>query len=111
MGRKLAYKILVQLIAADVEMGFALVDEAKAYRASGQPEFSSRVLQVAEDTVADIERRLQQLGNPESGPFHPLVTELRNEIAAVGRETSSFSIHYYQIFAFGKNASNLQHFS
>ena len=51
MGSKLAYKILVQLIEADVEIGFALVDEAKAYRAWGRPDCSSRVLQVAEDTV------------------------------------------------------------
>ncbi len=88
MGRNLADRILIELIEADVEIGFSLVDEAKDYRASGQPEFSSRILQVAEDTVADIERRLQRLGDSESGPFDSLVTELRNEIAAVERETS-----------------------
>lgn len=88
MGRKVADKIFVELIEADVEIGFALVDEAKAYRASGQPEFSWRALRDAEDIVADIERRLQRLGDSESGPFHPLVTELRNEIAALERDTS-----------------------
>jgi hypothetical protein len=88
MGRKVADKITIQLIEADVEIGFALVDEAKAYLASGQPEFSSRALQDAEDAVADLERRLERLGDSESGPFHPLVTELRNEIAALERETS-----------------------
>ena len=35
---KLTYKILVQLIEADVEIGFALVDEAKAYRGWGRPD-------------------------------------------------------------------------
>ena len=85
--RKLADKILIQLIEADVDIGFGLVDEAKAFRASGQPEFSSRALQDAEDIISDIEHRLQRLGDSESGPFLPLVTELRNEIAAVERET------------------------
>ncbi len=88
MERKLEDRILIELIEADVEIGFRLVDEARAYRASGQPEFSSRALQVAEDTVNDIERRLQQMGNSESWPFDPLLTELRDEIAAVERETS-----------------------
>jgi hypothetical protein len=88
MGRKVADKVRIQLIEADVEIGFALVDEAKAYCASGQPEFSSRALQEADDIVADIDRRLQRLGDSESGPFHLLVTELRNEIAALERETS-----------------------
>jgi hypothetical protein len=85
--RKVADQVLIQLIEADVDIGFALVDEAKACRISGQPEFSSRALQDAAAIVADIERRLQELGDSESGPFLPLVAELRNEIAAVERET------------------------
>ena len=88
MGRKVADRILVELIEADVEIGFRLVDEAKAYLLSGHPEFSIRVLQVAEDVVADIQRRLQRLGQSESWPFDPLVNELRDEIAAAGREAS-----------------------
>ncbi len=64
-----------------------MVDETKTYQVSGQPELTSRVLKVAEDIVADIERRLQRLEDSESRPFAPLVTELRNEIAAVERET------------------------
>ena len=82
MERKIADKVLIQLIEADVETGFALVDEAKAYRVSGQPECSWRVLQNAEAIIADIECRLQRLGEFESGPFQPLVVELRSEIAA-----------------------------
>ncbi len=88
MGGKVADKVFVELIEADVEIGFALVDEVKAYRAAGRTEFTSRALQGAEDILTDIERRLQRLGNFVSEPFHPLVTELRNEIAAVERETS-----------------------
>jgi len=86
MGGKLAYKILVQLIEADVETGFALVDQAKVLPCLGPAEFSSRVLQVAEDTVADIERRLQRLGDLNLDPFIPLLPNCAT--AAVGRETS-----------------------
>lgn len=85
--RTLADKVLIQLLEADVDIGFGLVDEAKAFRASGQSEFSVRALQDAEAVLRDIERRLQRLGESESGPFHPLLTELRNEIAAAGRES------------------------
>jgi len=62
-----------------------LVDEARACRASGQSQFSSRVRQDFEEIIADIERRLQRLGDSESRPFHSLITELRNEIAALER--------------------------
>lgn len=89
MGGKKAEKVSVQLIEAGVETGFALVDEAKAYHASGQPEFSSRARQDAEEIVADIERRLLRLGDGQSGPFYPLVTELRNEIASLQRPDSA----------------------
>jgi hypothetical protein len=83
--RKLIDQVLVQLVEADVDIGFGLVDQAKAYRANGQAEFSSRALQEAESIVLDIERRLQSLGEDEAGPFAALVAELRNEIAAVSR--------------------------
>lgn len=86
MGRTVADAMAIQLVEADVEIGFALVDQAKDYRASAQPEFM-RALQAAGAVVADIERRLQRLGDSESGPFHPLVTELRKEITALERET------------------------
>lgn len=87
MKRTLAEKILVEFIEADVETGFALVDDAKLFRASGQLALSGRALHDAEDAVSDIERRLQQLGASDAGLFHLLVTELRNEIAAAQRGT------------------------
>jgi hypothetical protein len=88
MVRKAADRMTIRLIEADVEIGFALVDEAKAYHASGRPEFSSRARRDAEDVVSAIQSRLQRLGESQSWPFHPLVAELRNEIAALERETS-----------------------
>ncbi len=85
MGRKVTDKVFVELIEADVEIGFALVDEAKAYRAAGQPELSTRALLNTEDILADIENRLLQLGDSGSGPFRLLVIELRNEITSLKR--------------------------
>jgi len=86
--RTLADKILIQLIEAEVESGFALIDDAEAYRTSGHAGLSWRALQDAEGVVEDIERRLQQLGDSASEPFQPLVNELRNEIASAERGLS-----------------------
>ncbi|ABF40359.1 hypothetical protein Acid345_1357 [Candidatus Koribacter versatilis Ellin345] len=77
---------LIQLIEADVDIGFSLVDEVRAYRLSGQPEFSVRAFQNAIEIVADIERRLQHLGGSGAEAFLPLLGELRDELAAVERE-------------------------
>jgi hypothetical protein len=88
MRRKIADQVRIQFIEADVDIGFGLVDEAKAYLVSGQPEFSSRALQNAAEVVADIECRLQQLGTYESGPFLPLVSELRKQIEAAAEEAA-----------------------
>jgi hypothetical protein len=88
MRRKVSEQVLVQLIEAEVESGFGLVDEAKAYRAQGNSEFSSRALQEAEAVVADIEERLAKLGDSDAAAFLPLVVELREQIAAAGRQES-----------------------
>ena len=82
MRRKVSDQVLVQLIEADVESGFGLIDEAKAYRIQGNSEFSSRALEEAEAVIADIERRLAQMGDSDAAPFQPLVDELREQIAA-----------------------------
>ena len=83
--RNVSEQVLIQLIEADVESGFGLVDEAKAHRIGGNGQFSTRALQAAEAIVADIEQRLAQLGSPGAEPFRPLVAELREQIAAAGR--------------------------
>jgi hypothetical protein len=61
-------KVLVELIEADVDIGFGLVDDAKVYRASGQAELTSRALQNAAGVLADVEERLKELEDFESGP-------------------------------------------
>lgn len=84
---KLKDKLLVDLIEADVDMGFGLVDDAKAYKMSGQTELTSRALQNATTVLADIERRLCDVGEPASALFQPLIAELRNEIAEADQRT------------------------
>ncbi len=86
MRRKVSDQVMVQLIEADVESGFGLVDDAKAHRMQGNGQFSSRALQEAEAVVADIELRLAQLGDPQAVAFLPLVAELREQIAAANRD-------------------------
>jgi hypothetical protein len=76
-------KILVELVEADVDIGFGLIDDAKTYLAAGQAGFTVRVLQDVAGVIADIQRRLQQLGEAESLPFQALLAELRAEIAAM----------------------------
>jgi len=83
MRRKASEQVMVQLIEADVDIGFSLVDEAKAYRADGNTAFSARALHDANEAVADIERRLAQLGDSQAHPFLPLLAELREQIASV----------------------------
>ena len=45
-----------------------------------------RSLQEADVIVLDIEQRLAKLGDSEAAPFLLLVAELREQIAAAGRE-------------------------
>jgi hypothetical protein len=84
--RKAVDQVLIQLIEADVDIGFGLVDEARAYRFSGQLDFCLRALQDAGEIVADIERRLAQQGESGSWPFLPLLAELRSQIAAASHD-------------------------
>ena len=74
-------KLQVELIEADVEIGFGLVDDARAYTASGQPELTARALQTAATVLADMERRLHEMGESASAPFQALIVGLREEIA------------------------------
>jgi len=87
LRRTVAEKVRIEFIEADVDIGFSLVDEAKACRAAGQPQFSSSALQQAAEILAKIELRIQQLGATEAAPFALLIAALRDEIAAVERET------------------------
>lgn len=75
-------QVLAQLVEADVEMGFALVDDTLSHQLRGDSDFSTRALAAADEVVRDIEQRLQQLGAGRSEPFQPLLAELRRQIEA-----------------------------
>ena len=76
----LSARIQRDLIEADVEQGFGLVDLAEAACLSGDIAGSARILDEAGQIVADIEDRISRLNLTDSCPFLPLLTELRREI-------------------------------
>jgi hypothetical protein len=75
-------QVLVELVEADVETGFGLLDVAAGESCRGNLAFSRRAVEEAEKIVGDIEQRLRQLGTAEGAPFQPLLEELRREIEA-----------------------------
>jgi hypothetical protein len=75
-----AQRVRIELVEADVEQGFGLVDLAEATFLAGDSAGSARILEEADRVVADIEARLLKLGALQSGPFIPLLSELRREI-------------------------------
>lgn len=81
LGRPVSDRIAVELVEADTEIGFNLVDMAEAECVAGNSSTASRVLQDAQLVLADIEDRLQRLGDRERGSFEPLIGELRRELA------------------------------
>lgn len=84
MRRTIGQQLRIHLIEADVDIGFGLVDEAKAYSFSGQPEFRAKALENAAEIVLDIEHRLAQIGEGEALAFLPLLAELKYEITRAG---------------------------
>ncbi len=77
-----AERIRVELIEADVEIGFGLVDSALGELHAGNLPFAQRALQDAEKVLIDIGQRLQELDAQHSRPFGPLVDELRRAVHA-----------------------------
>jgi hypothetical protein len=83
---KAADRIRVELVEADVDSGFGLVDLALEEYHSGNLAFAQRALHDADDVLTDIERRLRQLDVEHSRPFGPLVEELRKAVQAAHEE-------------------------
>jgi hypothetical protein len=78
--RTIANHVLIELIEADVDTGFSLIDVAHGESCRGNLAFSAQALEQAEAMITDISHRLAQLGPEESAPFQPLIEELRREI-------------------------------
>jgi hypothetical protein len=74
-GSTVDHRIPVELIEADFEIGFNLVDLADS-----RPSESLRILLDAEAVHDGILARVKRLDASESSNFQPLVGELRREI-------------------------------
>ncbi len=105
--RTVAEQIHIQLIEAAVDTGFGLIDDAKDYRASGEPELSSHALEEAGKTAADIEDHMQRLGDSESWPFFHLVAELPFSLHKTRpAQTKLFSARHLLICSFPTSMDN-----
>jgi hypothetical protein len=74
-GASPEHRIMTELVEADFEIGFNLVDLAEE-----TPDQAPRLLADAENVFADILARLKGLSSSEGESFVPLVTELRRAI-------------------------------
>lgn len=79
-GTGSANRMAIELVEADCEIGFSLVDVAEMESDSGDRELAVRALDDADKVVLDIEQRLVRLAERNRTPFGPLVCELRRQI-------------------------------
>jgi ferredoxin len=84
-GPRSSDRIAIELVEADCEIGFGLVDVAEAESKSGDRESAARVLDDADLVILDIEQRLRRLSERNRTPFGPLLGELRREIQRARR--------------------------
>jgi hypothetical protein len=85
-NRRASERVLIELIEADVDMAFGLVDDAREEFQEGNMEFAHAALNDAERVLTDIEARLANLDTRHSAPFGPLVEELRKAVRAAHAE-------------------------
>jgi hypothetical protein len=69
-----------ELIEADFEIAFNLIDLSQVELKCEDRPAATRVLEDAEDIFRDIERRLRLIGDVKSRPFHSLVGELKRQL-------------------------------
>jgi hypothetical protein len=69
------HRIMIELVEADFEIGFSLLDLAQE-----SPQQAPRLIADAESVYQDILARLKSLPSGEGESFVPLVTELRRAI-------------------------------
>lgn len=80
VGYPLRDRIAVELMEADVEMAFSLVDMAEAESLRGNSVFALHAIESAEEVFGDLAQRLAHLEANAQIPFTALVDELRREI-------------------------------
>jgi len=69
------HRIQVELVEADIEIGFRLVDSVQS-----RPADVVRLLSDAEGVYRDALTRIERLEPPERASFQPLIAELRRAI-------------------------------
>ena len=69
------HRVLVELVEADIEIGFRLVDMLEPGMAE-----RSRLMSAIEDVYAGVVARVNRLQTPERENFEPLVGELRRAV-------------------------------
>ncbi len=79
-GPGLSDRVAIELVEADCEIGFGLVDIAEMESHSGDRALATRALDDADQVMLDIEQRLVRLAERNRTPFGPLVCELRRQI-------------------------------
>jgi len=81
-NHRVSHRIRVDLVEADVDMAFSLVDDARAAYHQGNVAFACAALEDASKVMIDIEQRLATLDARRRGPFGPLLEELRKSLHA-----------------------------
>ncbi|MDR3700773.1 MAG: hypothetical protein P4L56_14105 [Candidatus Sulfopaludibacter sp.] len=69
------HRVRVELVEADLEIGFSLVDLVESC-----PSQTARLVSDAEEIYQDVLARLQRLEDSERQSFEPIVAELRRAI-------------------------------
>ena len=78
-------RMAIELVEADCEIAFGLVDIAEMEADAGDRALAVRALDDADKVVLDIEQRLVRLAERNRMPFGPLVCELRRQIKRARR--------------------------
>ena len=82
-------RISTELIEADFEIAFNLIDMARSEFQEGDRAAAARALQDAEDVFLDIERRLKLIGERERQCFDPLIGELKRAVGLAKSQEGS----------------------
>ncbi|HXJ42303.1 MAG TPA: hypothetical protein VNH18_23690 [Bryobacteraceae bacterium] len=78
--RRMSDRILTEMIEADFEIAFTLVDMAEEQLLGGDAAYTSQALHGADQVLLDIRGRLDAMGREKGQPFDPLLTELNRAI-------------------------------
>lgn len=85
----MSHRILTELIEADVEIAFNLVDAAEECLSGHDLASARRVLHDADDVLLDIGRRMEAMGGEKGSPFDSLLSEVRRAIVLAKSHANS----------------------